>query len=42
MNWTDPRIVFVLPMLALLMAWVAVGILLRGNPNPEDYAGIGV
>jgi len=31
-NWTDLRIVFVLPMLALLMAWLAVGILLRKVP----------
>jgi hypothetical protein len=28
-NWTDPRIVFVLPMLVVLMAWMALGILLR-------------
>jgi hypothetical protein len=31
-NWTDPRIVFVLPMLALLMTWMALGILLRPAP----------
>jgi hypothetical protein len=31
-NHTDPRIVFVLPMLALLMAWMAVGLLLRPTP----------
>jgi hypothetical protein len=31
-NWTDPRIVFVLPMLLVLMAWLAIGILLREAP----------
>jgi len=28
-NWCDARIVFVIPMLLVLMAWLAVGILLR-------------
>jgi len=31
-NWTDPRIVLVIPMLLVLMAWLAVGILLRPEP----------
>jgi len=31
-NWTDPRIVLVIPMLLVLMAWLAVGILLRKVP----------